>query len=142
MGGLGWRLIEQDRALENQRLRDQLENAATLLTREVDRSLATWEDLLTLSATSPETPAVLPSNTVALVFDAGGVLQHQGVRLPHYPLVAALPEAPAGVFAAAEAEEFREDSPARAAVSYRRLASTGDRHVRLRREYVFAVVRQ
>ena len=102
LGWLGGRLLVQDRALENQRLREQLENAATLLTREVDRSLATWEEVLSLSATPQglSGPSVaLPQNAVVLVFDSGGVLHQRGVRLPYYPFVASPPEAPASVFA-------------------------------------------
>jgi signal transduction histidine kinase len=130
LGWLGWRLLVQDRALENQRLREQLENAATLLTREVDRSLATWEDVLSLSATRQGPSVALPPNAVVLVFDSGGVLQQQGVRLPYYPLVESPPEAPASVFAAAEAQEFREEDLAKAAAFYRNLASTKDRRLR------------
>ena len=39
LGWLGWRLLEQDRALETQRLRERLENAASLLAHELDRGL-------------------------------------------------------------------------------------------------------
>ena len=42
LGWLGGRLLAQDRALESQWRRERLENAATLLTRELDRSLAAW----------------------------------------------------------------------------------------------------
>src|SRR5436190_3682663 len=71
LGWLGWRLLLQDRALEDQRLREQLENAATLLTRELDHSLATWEDVLAFSETGQSasgTSVALPSNAVVLVF--------------------------------------------------------------------------
>jgi hypothetical protein len=133
LGWLAWRLLLQDRALEDQRLREQLENAATLLTRELDHSLATWEDVLALSETSQSASGKsidLPSNAVVLVFDSGGVLQQQGLRLPYYPHVASPPEAPSSVFVAAEAQEFREEDLAKAAISYRSLASTKDRFVR------------
>lgn len=42
LGWLGWRLLVQDRALESQRLRERLDNAASLAGRELDRSLAAW----------------------------------------------------------------------------------------------------
>jgi signal transduction histidine kinase len=119
---LGWRLLEQDRALENQRLRERLENAASLLSHELNRALAEWEQLLPAGA--------LPPGGVRLVFDSSGVLHHQGARLPYYPLVASPPEAPAGVFRAAESHEFREQDLAKAAALYQSLARTSDRRLR------------
>jgi hypothetical protein len=50
LGWVGRRLLDQDRALEAQRVRQQLENAAALVATEVDRSLASWEDLLASAA--------------------------------------------------------------------------------------------
>lgn len=128
LGWLGWRLLEQDRALENQRLRERLENAAGLVARELDRGLAAWEDLL--PAVAQGTSIALPEDAVALVFDAGGVRHHWGVRLPYYPLVPSSPETSGSVFAAAEAQEFRDGNLVIAAEAYRRLASTKDRGVR------------
>ncbi len=129
LGWLGWRLLDQDRALERQRSQEQLEHVATLLTRDVDRSLATWEEPLSVLASSPGT-SPLPQNTVVLVFDSDGVREHQGVQLAYYPLVSAQSEAAPSLFADAEAQEFRDQSPARAEVAYRRLAATADRYVR------------
>jgi signal transduction histidine kinase len=127
-GWLGWRLLEQDRALENQRERERLENAASLLARELDRGLAAWENLL--PAIVQGSPVALPPDAVALVFDASGVRQERGVRPAYYPLVPSLPEPPDGVFAAAEAQEFRDGNVAAAAEAYRRLASSKDSRVR------------
>jgi hypothetical protein len=128
LGWLGWRLLEQDRALERQRFRERLENAATLLTRELDRSLATWEALLPAAAQGNS--VALPPDAVLLVFDVRGVVRHQGARLPFYPLVHPPPDVPGEPFAAAEALEFREQDLGRAATAYRRLASTNDGGVR------------
>ena len=89
LGWLGGRLLEQDRTLESQRRRERLENAATLLTRELGRSLAAWEALL--PSVAQGTAVELPPSGVVLVFDSRGVVQHQGVPLPFYPL---LPPAP------------------------------------------------
>jgi signal transduction histidine kinase len=125
---LGWRLLEQDRALENQRLRERLENAASLLSHELDRALAEWEQLLPRAASGAA--AALPPGGVLLVFDSRGVLHHQGARLPYYPLVPSPPEAPAGVFTAAESHEFREPDLAKAAALYHSLARTPDRRLR------------
>lgn len=125
---LGWRLLEQDRALENQRLRERLENAASLLSHELDRALADWEQLL--STVTPGAPVALPPGGVLLVLDSSEVLHHQGARLPYYPLVPSPPEAPAGAFRAAESYEFQEQDPAKAAALYQSLARTPDRRLR------------
>ena len=42
---LAWRLLEQDRALEAQRVRERLDNAAVLASRELGRSLDVWSSL-------------------------------------------------------------------------------------------------
>lgn len=128
LGWLGWRLLEQDRALESQRLRERLEDAAGLLARELDRGLASWENLLPTVAQG--TSVALPADAVALVFDAGGVRHQTGVRLPYYPLVPSSPETSASVFTAAEAREFRDGNLTAAAQAYRRLASTDDHGIR------------
>ena len=127
LGWLGWRLLEQDRALENQRERDRLESAANRLAHELERRLTAWDDLL---RETPRGPASLPPGTVLLLFDSSGVLQQQGIRLPFYPHDPALPDAPAALFSEAEAQEFRENAPAKAAASYRKLALSEDRRLR------------
>lgn len=128
LGWLGWRLLEQDRALESQRLRERLDNAAGLLARELDRGLTAWESLL--PAVAQGVSVALPADAVAVVFDAGGVRAHRGLPVPYYPLVPSSPETSGGVFAAAEAQEFREGDLTGAAAAYRRLASASDRTVR------------
>lgn len=123
---LGWRLLEQDLALENQRLRERLENAASLLSHELNRALAEWEQLLS----TPGVSVALPPGGLLLVLDSSGVLHHQGARLPYYPLVPSPPETPASVFRAAESHEFREQDPAKAAALYQSLGRTSDRRLR------------
>ena len=107
LGWLGGRLLEQDRTLENQRRRDRLENAATILTRELDRSLAAWDARLPSAAQG--TAVELPPSGVLLIFDSSGVVQHQGVRLPFYPRVPPAPAVPGDLFAAGEVQEFQLD---------------------------------
>ena len=124
LGWLGGRLLEQDRALESQRRRERLENAATLLTRELDRSLAAWEALLPSAAQG--TAVELPPSGVVLVFDSRGVVQHQGVPLPFYPLVPPSPDVPGDLFAAGEVQEFQEEDLGSAAATYRGLAAAHD----------------
>ena len=123
---LGWRVLEQDRALEGQRVRERLENAASLMTREIDRNLATWEALLPAAAQGEA--VALPPDTVLIVFDDAGVRRHQGLELPYYPRVATplTPVASSPRFVEAERLEFRDVDLAAAAAAYRRLAASDD----------------
>ena len=50
LGWLGWRVLQQDRALESQRVRERLDNAAALIARELDRTLSAWETVLPAAA--------------------------------------------------------------------------------------------
>lgn len=117
LGWLGWRLLEQERALESRRERDRLESAASLLANELERGLKAWED-------RP------PPAAVSLIFDSSGILQQQGIRLPFFPRVPPPAEIAPGVFAAAEVQEFRERGLTKAAAAYRNLASTRDQPLR------------
>ena len=128
LGWLGWRLLVQDRALESQRLRERLDNAVSLAARELDRSLAAWNDLLAPATTGDS--VALPPNAVLLVFDSSNVLRQQGIRLPYYPKVSSPSDVPATTFADGEAQEFREQNLTKAAASYRALAASKDRSVR------------
>src|SRR4030095_326270 len=73
---LGWSFLDQDRALEVQRQRERLENAASLAARDLDHALALWERLL-----SAESPTELPNASVRIVFDSNGIRSHEGVAL-------------------------------------------------------------
>src|SRR5262245_45191885 len=75
LGWLGWRLLEQDRALESQRLRERLESAVTVLAVELARGLTAWEGLLT---PANDRPVSVPRDAILLVFDANGIVSHQG----------------------------------------------------------------
>src|ERR1043165_5087906 len=76
LGWLGWRLLDEDRLLETQRLRDRLDNFSNLAARELERGLAGWEDLL--SAAEQGNSATLPAGAALIVFDSRGVAGHQG----------------------------------------------------------------
>src|SRR5436190_20276953 len=70
LGWLGWRLLEQDRALETQRLHERLDNSSSLVARELDRGLAAWEDLLSTATQGNSAP--LPAGVALIVFDSRG----------------------------------------------------------------------
>ena len=120
LGWLGWRLLQQDRALDAQRLRDRLDNSATALVREFERELVAWDDLLQQSSdgSAPEPRA----GAVVVIFDANGVVQQHGTRLPYFPDVR-FPQMSSAVFADAEADEFRRKDLESAARAYTRLTN-------------------
>ena len=128
LGWLGWRLLDQDRALESQRLRERLENAATLAARELDRSLGAWGALLAPAARGDQ--VAVPPGAVLVVFDENGVLRHRGVTLPYYPGVTPAPEPLAAAFAEAETVELRDQNLSQAAGAYRALAASAHSGVR------------
>ena len=125
---LGYRVVQQDRALERQRLRERLDNAASVLERELDRRLTMWEDVLPAAVLGED--AVLPVGAVFLSFGPEGVVQQRGIRLPYYPRVVQPPTTISPLFAAAEAHEFRDQNLAAATAAYRELVSAGDESVR------------
>jgi hypothetical protein len=79
LGWLGWRLLAQERALEQQRQRERLEEVVGTLAHDLDRALARWEDFLPAIASSGE-PVSLPSDVAALAFDDHGI-QQSGIVL-------------------------------------------------------------
>ena len=128
LGWLGWRVLEQDRALDAQRSRDALEHAGATVVRELERELAEWEIAAQHAADGGS--AKVPDGATLLVFDADGVAERRGVRLPYQPRVGSSPALAPAVFAEAEAEEFRRGSLQRASAAYKHLAYTGSPTVR------------
>ena len=127
LGWLGKDLLQQDRELENQRQRDRIENTANTLADLFDRTLSAWENVQ--SGAGPGTVPTLPRDAIFLILDSRGALRQQSVRLPYYPVIAD-PERSTNLFAAAEAQEFRDNDPAQAAEAYRALASGRDPSIR------------
>ncbi|MGH8674296.1 MAG: sensor histidine kinase, partial [Burkholderiales bacterium] len=128
LGWLGLRALDQDRAIESRRLRDQLDSSAALLSHEVEQNLTTWEGMVAAAAQGKS--AVLPADAVLLTFDDHGLRGREGARLPYYPQRPAPAALPEGVFAAAEFAEFRDGDLVRAAALYRALAARPDRPLR------------
>ena len=119
LGWLAWRFLEQDRALEGQRIRERLETDASLLARESESAILKWEDQI--KASSPS----LPKESVFLAFNQRGILSRKSTSLPYYPISDTGTEVPPEIFAAAEAQEFREGSLSKAMAIYGGLANNG-----------------
>ena len=71
LGWLGWRLLQQDRAVEAQRVRDRLDSSADLITAEIRQTLSATEAQLTrfstLSASSLQQTASEADGKAALL---------------------------------------------------------------------------
>lgn len=116
---LGWRMIEQDRALENQRLQERRDHAADLGAAALQRALAELEETLTGISAAPPTDiheharktGRWGEGVAIVVFGPQGVLDHAGAPLPFHPAVPAAAATSPTLFAAAEAMEFQSAGP-------------------------------
>jgi len=136
---LGWRLFQQDRALEEQRVQVRLEHAADVVAAELNDRLGSIEDqlatLLALSTSdlpnsAEEFAAQFSDDVVVLVFSDNELLAYPNGRLLYYPVTRPVPEADASLFARGEALEFRRQDLPAAARAYRRIAQSPDSLVR------------
>jgi signal transduction histidine kinase len=136
---LGWRLFQQDRALERQRVQVRLEHAADIVTAELTRRLAGIEDRLARLASLPSVDlpdsaeryaALFCGDAVVLVLGDGDLAAYPSGRLPYYPITPARPEPDLRVLADGETLEFRQRDLAGAARVYDRIARSTDPAVR------------
>lgn len=125
---LGWRLLEQDRALEGQRVQERLERAADSISAALGRRLSEITDQLPALAASP--PARLPDDSLIVRFGPHGVEAHPPGRLLYFPFPAPVKEPSKSVFESGEALEFRQHDYARAAAVFRELARSKDPLIR------------
>ncbi|MGH9669567.1 MAG: tetratricopeptide repeat protein, partial [Terriglobales bacterium] len=139
LGWLGWRLLEQDRALESQRTQERLENAADLIGASLLRKFSESEDQLTgLSALSdPELGARVSGLTgqtagtaLIILFRPQAVDAYPRTSLLYYPFLPSEKEPPASVFEAGEALEFQQKDPAKAIAAFRDLSRSNDPAIR------------
>src|ERR1041384_428762 len=106
LGWLGWQVLVQDRAVEMQRQRDQLESAADRAVAAMERALGSADAQITVAA-----------NGDVEVIPAGG--------LAYVPQQTALSPIRPDLFADAETLEFGKQDGGRAADAYRRPAGSG-----------------
>lgn len=132
---LGWRLLEQDRALEAQRLRGRLEDAADRIAADLRRNLDATRDMLARLASLPDAEFRAQAARVAAALDDDAALvvltpsaadiRSKG-RFPYLPSVAPAVEPPPATFARAESLEFRARDYGRASTALRALAAAPD----------------
>jgi signal transduction histidine kinase len=120
---LGWRLLQQDQALEVQRMMDRQELAADriidLLQQELTATRQTLAD--PVQATEPSS-----SDSVVIVLHPGKVEIHPSNRLLYYPTIPADPEPPVQPYMAGERYEFQQKNHARAIDAFLKLADSPD----------------
>ena len=116
---LGVRLLEQDRALEAQRLAELRESAADRLVNSLKQALSASEAGLAPS-----------EDAVRVTFSPGGIETNPPNALLYYPALPPSKEPPAGVFREAEDAEFRSGEFEKAIVLCRKLAASADPAVR------------
>jgi signal transduction histidine kinase len=120
---LGWRLLQQDQALEVQRMMDRQELAADriidLLQQELTATRQTLAD--PVQATEPSS-----SDSVVIVLHPGKVEIHPSNRLLYYPTIPADPEPPVQPYMAGERYEFQQKNHARAIDAFLKLTDSPD----------------
>ncbi|HEV2486972.1 MAG TPA: hypothetical protein VGT08_15700 [Terracidiphilus sp.] len=110
---LGWRMVEQDRILEGQRIEERRNQAADLAAASFQRILAEAEETLTTFSSTRLSPGSGLGYGAALVaLGRTGVLERAGTFLPYYPGTAPLaPPLPAQLAEADELELRKNDLP-------------------------------
>jgi signal transduction histidine kinase len=124
LGWLGWQLLEQDRALERQRVQERLEQAADRVAAALGHRLDELEDALPLLTRSPSSEALL------VVFKANGVRVQPPGRLIYYPAVPTEPGPGKELYSEGEAAEFQQRDHAAAAAFFRKFARSEDSKIR------------
>jgi two-component system phosphate regulon sensor histidine kinase PhoR len=128
---LGWQLVEQDRRLERQRVRDLVESTANGVIAAIERELGAIERNLG-AATDATGSAPGPDAATTVRLNSGGtVAATSGSPLVYTPAPAPASQAPPdSLWAAAERLEFAEHDVAAASQAYRALARSEDPNVR------------
>ncbi len=121
---VGWRVLEQDRALEEQQVAQRVERAADIATAALQRAVESTERRLAEGAKD------WPDGSVCLTALGGTLQVWPRDRVSFFPLALQLPELPSAPFAAAESIEFGQRALNRAAALYQDLASSDHGDVR------------
>jgi len=122
---LGWRLLDQDRALENQRIEERRENAAGQVVAALQGALQKSEiDLAQLRAPGPGDDALI------VEFQPSGMRVYPSGRLLFHPPVAVRLELPSSLYREAEAHEFQQRDYGKAISSLKALKCSPDSAIR------------
>jgi len=131
LGWLGWRLIEQDRQLERQRVQDFVESTANSVTAAVERELGAIERGLGARTGQAGSAGGLDTAVTVRLTSTSHPTVLAGAPLVYEPAVAAAAsDPPESTWAQAERFEFAERDPPGAVRAYRALARSPDPAVR------------
>jgi len=122
---VGWRALEQDRALENEQIRQQVERAADIVAAALQRAVAASERRLAQGSKD------WPDGAAAMTVSGETVQVWPMGRAAYLPVAPRLTELSGAPFAAGEAVEFRQRDLNGAAAIYRDLAGSNRRDVRV-----------
>ncbi len=136
---LAWRSLEQDRAVEVQRVRARLESTTDLIASEIRQRLTGLEDqlaqLAALSGSSFDQAVEAAAKAVGddalmVLFDLRAVRAYPDQRLLYYPTLPIEQEPVLTMFSAGEEYEFEAGDFASAIEHFQQLANAGDEAVR------------
>jgi len=136
---LGWRLFQQDRALERQRVQIRLEHAADVVTAEIGARFGAIEHrLAALTAVpGPDVPDSAEryaqrfcDGAAVVTLTEGDLVAYPRGRLPYYPVIESPPDPDGRTFERGETLEFRVRDLVGAAGLYRRIAESSDSAIR------------
>ena len=113
-----WRVLEQDRALEDEQIRQRIERAADIAAAALQRTVASTERRLARGSKD------WPDGAVFATIQGETVQVWPMERVAYLPVAPILPELPGAPFAGAEAVEFGQRDLNRAAAMYRELAGS------------------
>jgi signal transduction histidine kinase len=129
LGWLSWRILEQDRALESQRVRDRLEHSADVVVAVLDRRLLEMEDQL--AAPGQALLVGVPGDVLIASLSADRIDVRPSGRLLYSPVpTSRVREPPTDVFKAGEELEFRGEDYPRAIAAFRELSRSRDSLIR------------
>jgi signal transduction histidine kinase len=120
---LGWRLLQQDRALEAQQIQQRLDRSADMIVAALERSLSLWEQRLAAGGG-------VPDGAVSITIRGEVTNVTPRARVAFLPVVPTLPEPPASAFAAGDEAEYRRHDASAAIAIFRALSRSPDRATR------------
>jgi signal transduction histidine kinase len=126
---LAWRLIAQDRVLEQGRARELLETRADRIQAGLQSSLAELKNRAGMLPAGLPPSGQMPDNVVLLLADSETLRIYPERRLLYYPDGIPRTELSAGVFRAGENLEYSAKDPGAAAQTFRKLTASNDADV-------------
>jgi signal transduction histidine kinase len=129
LGWAGWRLLDQQRSIDDQRARDQLESGADAIAAVVRGRLAEAGERLTAWPASADAPPPIIDRAVVIAIGPDRVAVSPKGGVPYVP-VDRHPPSVTAAFESIETAEFGASSAATVAERYRVLATQRDAHVR------------